>query len=154
MRHITVEQRIKAACRYECQRQGLGPDDVSNLFVAYKYASDHLVACANKIDLADLFDLDFMVNPDAVGSLRTTPVSFDSGVKGVNLDLVSKALTTLLDVQSTMNAMEFAGEFVLIYPFAETTERIAFVLYNLKSKNMLAPNALPLFFGAAKSILQ
>ena len=89
------------------------------------------------------------VNNDHSMGIRTVPVTFANGTRGLAPELINRALFNLNDVDCDLDPVDYYREFESIHPFTDGNGRVGSLLYNWRMGTLGMPIAPPDLFGIA-----
>ena len=148
-----VEERIRSAIAYECDRQHVGLDRREFLFAAYGEAWQ-LSHGSSAPTGEQALRLAGVLEPSNGGRVRSTPVTFRDGGSSASPSDVDRLYWTLFENLPPVGASEeevayWVREFLWVHPFSDGNGRAAWLLYNWLLGAWKEPLRLPYFFGEA-----
>jgi len=133
-------------CARQCELQRSGEMSVYRMVKAFNWVNNpHNLF--NGIDLEELiYLLAEMIEPRNSKGYRQTLVTFASGKKGLNAELIERAMSNLLNGSQFLSAIDFYREFQLVHPFEAGNGRVGALLFNLLNGTMETPIQPPDIF--------
>ena len=136
-------ERVGAACGYECDRQRVGLGALAGLISAYQMA-EVLARLHPLPSEAQAGALARLIEPRTDGRYRITPITFDSGRTALSHREVPDAMMRLFShLDEDTNPTEFVHAYLDIHPLQDGNGRTAFVLYNWVGGTLDDALALP-----------